>query len=169
MATTYSTQMTNERATPQVMNAQGSYKYRIPWDYTVAGAPVAENDIVQVCKLPAGCKVILAESVLHISATTGASTTIDIGHAAYKDKNGATIAADADDIVNGYDSTTITAQTLIPSTQAPVGTAADVTGVVDYSDAVEDVIVTLTALGSGFDGDIADVWTGYFTVEVAPN
>ncbi len=167
MATTYSTQMTNNRATPPVMNSVGSYKYRIPWDYTIAGAAVGSGDIVQVCKVPAGCKVIMAESVMKLSATCGTSTTIDIGYAAYKDKNGDTVTADADALVDGYLATSTAVNTLIPATQAPKGQQCDVLGVLDLTDAVEDVTIELLAGGAtGFDGDIADVWNGYFTVEI---
>ena len=166
MGTTYSTQMTNNRATPPVMNAMGGGLYRIPWDYTIADAAVGSGDVVQVCKVPAGCKVILPLSVMKLSATCGTSTTIDIGYAAYKDKNGATIDADADGLVNGYVATSTAVNSLIPATQAPVGTQVDALGVMDFTDAVEDVTIELLAGGAtGFDGDIADVWLGYFVVE----
>ncbi len=166
MATTYSTQLTNDRATPPVINGgYGSRLTSIQWDYTVAGAALVATDIVQLCKVPAGCKVMVPLSWIHVSATTGASTTIDIGHAAYKDKNGATIAAVADALVNGFDSTVI-----VPTLYTPMGTSV-VGGIMDFTDAVESVIITATCLDSGgtFDGTIGDIWYGSFVTIVGGN
>ena len=164
---TYSTQMTNNLATPPVINAKGSGLYRIPWNYTVATTALVTTDVVQVCKIPAGSKVILPLSVMKLSADQGASTQVDIGHAAYVDKNGATVAAVADALVNGYVASSTAVNSLIPATAAPVGTSVNTLGVMDFTDAVQDVIITLTCLDAGgtFDGDIADVYNGYFVVE----
>lgn len=165
--TTYSTQMANNRAVPPVMNSRASGMYRIPWSYTVGAVELVTTDILQLCKVPAGCKVIMPLSGMKISATQGASTSMDIGHAAYKDKNGATVAAVADALVNGYLASTTTVSSLIPATQAPVGTSCNSLGVMDFTDAAEDVIITATCLDSGgtFDGDVGDIYNGWFTVE----
>ena len=159
MATTYSTQLTNDRATPPVINGgYGSGIFPIQWDYTIATTALVTTDIVQLVKVPAGSKILIPSSWIHFSATCGASTTVDIGHAAYKDKNGDTVAAVADALVNGQAATTT-----VPTLLTPMGTSV-VGGVMDFTDAAESVIITLTCLDSGgtFDGDIADVWYGMF-------
>ena len=160
MATTYSTQMTNHRATPQVINTQGGGLYRIPWSYTIAGADLVENDVIEVCRVPAGCKVLMPLSVFKLPESQGTATTIHIGNKAYKDKNNAIIAADADSLVTGYVATSAVVNTLIPATQAPVGQGCDILGVFDLTDAVEDVVITLTCNVAAFDGDIALVYAG---------
>ena len=160
MATlTYSSQMTNDRATPQVVNAgYGSGIVPIQWDYTIATLALVTTDVVQLCKVPAGCKLMMPLSWIHLSATAGASTTFDMGYTAYKDKNGDTIAADPNGLISAQIATT-TVPTLLNLYGAGV-----VGGIVDFSDAVENVIITLTCNDAGgtFDGDIADVWYGAF-------
>ena len=168
MATTKSTQITNEDATPRVINSGGSYKYAIHWDYTVAALALVTTDVVELCKIPAGARVLLGESYFNVSATTGASTTIDIGYKAYTAVDGTTTAADVDGLVNGYTSSSTAINLLTETTVSPLGALANAVGVADFSDAVDDVTIIATCLDSGgtFDGDIADIWTGYFTVEV---
>ncbi len=160
MAETKSTQITNEDATPKVINPTGAIPHWITWDYTVAGAALATTDTVVLCKVPAGCKVLIGPSYFHVNATQGASTHIDIGYKAYKKVDGTTEALDADGIVNGRDGAIVTCTSL----GADVAGAKTVSGVVDFSDAVEDVTIYMTALDAGgtYDGDIGDVFGGYF-------
>lgn len=171
-ATTYSTQRTNERAEPPVLHEKQSYKYRIPWDYTIADAALTGGsgveDQVEICTIPGGCKVLLAESFMKVSADTGTTSSIDVGYAAYTDKNGDTVAADPDGLINGFLSGNTLNYQLNDATQAPYGAKADVHGVCDFHDAQGDVTIKLKCLDSGgtFDGGIGDVWSGYFTVEI---
>ena len=184
MATlTYGENVAKSRATPPVIYAQGSGLYRIPWSYTVgeataytSGGTIAlvTTDVVHICKLPAGCKVILPLSYMKVSADTGGTSSIDVGWTAYKDKNNATIAADPDGMINGFLSGNILNYALNDATQTPYGAgtpAVSANGVLDFTDAMEEITVTLTCLDSGgtFDGDVADVWSGWFIVEYGGN
>ena len=171
---TYSSQMANKIATPPVINSQGSGLFRIPWDYTIADLALVTTDVVEICTLPAGCKVILPLSYMKVSADTGTTSSIDVGWRAYKDKNNATVSADPDGIINGFLSGNILNYALNDATQAPYGTgtpAVSANGILDFTDAVQDIVVTLTCLDSGgtFDGDIGDVWSGWFVVEYGAN
>jgi len=166
MATTYSTQITNDRATPQVVNGgYGTGIFPIQWDYTVAGLALVDTDVVQLCKIPAGCKLLMPLSWIHFSATLGASTTIDMGYTAYKDKNNATVAADPNGLVVAQIATTT-----VPTLLNLYGTGV-VGGVADFTDAVEDIIITVTCNDAGgtFDADIGDIWRGTFMVVLGGN
>ena len=168
---TYSSQMANKIATPPVINSQGSGLFRIPWDYTIGAASSGDltsldaADVVQLCVVPAGCKVILPLSMFHVDTTTTAGS-IDIGHAAYKDKNNATVAAVADALVSDYDSTDIVPHYLIPlAGVAPLGTSVDALGVMDFTDAVTDIIIQGTCVNASFDGTVGSIWKGFFVIE----
>ena len=163
---TYSTQRTNDRATPQVINRGSMQKWIIPWYYTVADTALVTTDVVELCKVPAGCRLLLTESYMKLRAEQSASTHMDIGYAEYKKYDGTTVTGNADGIIDGYDSSSTTMNLLSSST---LGTEANDDGnyaIVDFSDAVESVTITATCLNAGgtFDGDIGDIYQGYFTV-----
>ena len=164
MSTTYSTQVTNDMGKPPVMNENSGYLHPRNWDYTVVGAPLVANDVVGVVNVPAGCKVYMPLSVMKLSASQGSGTTINIGHMAYKDKNGATIAANANALGSGYTATSVAVNSLAPGTPIGAGSATNDLGIMDFSDAHSDVTITLTAVGGSYDGDIGDVYEGYFMV-----
>ena len=166
--TTKSTQETNKDATPQVINSSGSYNYIIPWDYTVAGAALVDTDVVNICTIPAGARLLMLESYIKLSATTGASTTIDIGWLAYENTSGTLTAADPDGLVDGFLGPTTTVVALSTITTSPLGTKPNILGVADFSDAVQDVTITITCNDAGgtFDAGVADVWQGYMRIEV---
>ena len=170
--TTKSTQITNEDATPRVINSGGSYKYAIHWDYTVAGIALVgtsgSESVVNICTIPAGARLLMLESYIKLSATTGASTTIDIGWLAYENTSGTLTAADPDGLVDGFLSTTTTVVALSTITTSPLGTKPNILGVADFSDAVQDVTITITCNDAGgtFDAGVADVWQGYMRIEV---
>ncbi|MCA9362619.1 hypothetical protein KC906_04540 [Candidatus Kaiserbacteria bacterium] len=174
MATTYSTQMTNDRAVPPVMNSGRVMQVgKIHWDYTIATTQIAAGEVVQLCKVPAGSRVLVNESYFKLSDSLGtASATVDIGHAAYTDKNGDTVSAVADAICADYLGNSTYLERLTPhtgsTTQAPIGTSIDnegAWGILDLTDAVTDVILTATLVGTAADGDVGDVCEGYFTIE----
>lgn len=76
MATLYSTQRTNQRATPTVKNpstADGKVK-RLFFDWT---ADAAQNDSIELVNVPKGARVMKGEVAY---SAFGASVTLDIGN-----------------------------------------------------------------------------------------
>jgi len=103
MATTYSNEMTDLRATPRVPQNPTELHGRVriaSVTYTQV-ANGSAGDIFQMCKLPAGrVKVLGGLSQLYINLTT-ASMKVEIGWAAYTNLAGTAVAADP----NGLDAT----------------------------------------------------------------
>jgi len=166
MATTYSTQRTNDRATPQVTNEGNWVKRRVPFSYTIAGAQTTASDDYEFVRVPAGCRVLLTESYIRFSADqTG---DMHVGYAAYKKHDGTTETADPDGIISQLGGSSTSLQLLSSATLGAAANDDGNYGVVDFSDAVEDVVITgkPTDNGGTYDGDIGDVIEGWFTVEV---
>ena len=171
MATYYSTQRTGDTASPPVMHNPAGVTYKIPWDFTV-GTELADGDVVELCKIPAGSRVYIQESYFRMSDTATANTLLDIGYKAYKDKNGDTVAADPNGIVAAHLGTVTTMHSLNTATTSPLGAAVIVEGsygILDLSDAHEDVTLILTCDdGTGtYAGTVGDVYEGWFTVQHA--
>ena len=95
MGTVFSVEQTNSRATPSVMNNTNQFGGRVRY---ARGSFTAEsldaNDVIEMFKLPNGARIIRGE-LSH--AALGSSTTLSVGHAAYKNKNGTVVALDADE------------------------------------------------------------------------
>jgi len=159
MATTKSTQMTAIDAvtTADKLNASAhaGNLHIIAVDYTVAGAAIANADIVELCTLPPGARLHMGLCYYEFSATQGASTTVDVGWQAYKGADGTTTAADPDGICDAAIATVTT-----PTVWA-LGTYG--TGIGDDKSILftsqEPVTIQMTANDAGgtYDGDIADV------------
>ena len=95
MATVYSTQRTNARANPVVMNKANELGGRIRVAHGVYEASsLASGDVIDMFVLPNGAR-ILSGSLAHDAM--GASTTLAVGHAEYKNSDGTTVSADADE------------------------------------------------------------------------
>ncbi len=168
MATYSASELTNAEATPPTAINPLDWmpgKYVIRWSHTQAGSALVAGDTLRLCKLPGNCKVILDESYVKISATQGASTTADIGWAAYTKTDGTTQAADVDGLIDGWDATTTAKEAWV--TSGTHGATVDVMSMLEF-DSQEDVVITWTPLDSGgtYDGDIGDTYDGYFTVVV---
>lgn len=95
MATVYSTQRTNSRATPVVMNKPNELGGRVRVAHGVYEASsLASGDVVEMFLLPNGARV-LSGSLAHDGL--GASTTLSVGHGEYTDSDGTVVSADVDE------------------------------------------------------------------------
>jgi hypothetical protein len=93
MATVYSTQRTNNRATPVVMNKANELGGRIRVAHGVYEASsLASGDVIEMFILPDGAR-LLEGSLAHDAL--GSSTTLSVGHAAYKNADGTAVSAGA--------------------------------------------------------------------------
>jgi len=93
MATVYSTQRTNSRAEPIVMNKANEMGGRIRVAHGVYEASsLASGDVIEMFILPDGAR-LLEGSLAHDAL--GSSTTLSVGHAAYKNADGTAVAAAA--------------------------------------------------------------------------
>ena len=93
MATVYSTQRTNNRATPVVMNKANELGGRVRVAQGVYEASsLASGDVIEMFILPDGAR-LLEGSLAHDAL--GSSTTLSVGHAAYKNADGTAVAAAA--------------------------------------------------------------------------
>jgi len=93
MATVYSTQRTNSRATPVVMNKANELGGRVRVAHGVYEASaLASGDVIEMFRLPDGAR-LLQGSLAHDAL--GASTTLSVGYAAHTDADGSAVAASA--------------------------------------------------------------------------
>jgi hypothetical protein len=94
MATVYSAQRTNTRATPAVMNKANEMGGRIRVAHgTYEASSLAAASTIEMFTLPDGAR-LLEGSLAHDAL--GAGTTLSVGHAAYNNADGTAVAADAD-------------------------------------------------------------------------
>ena len=93
MATVYSAQRTNSRATPAVMNKANELGGRIRVAHgTYEASSLASGDVIDMFVLPNGARLL--EGSLAYDAL-GASTTLSVGYAAHTNAAGTAVAADA--------------------------------------------------------------------------
>lgn len=93
MATVYSTQRTNTRATPSVMNKANELGGRIRVAHGVYEASsLASGDVIEMFILPDGAR-LLEGSLAHDAL--GASTTLSVGYAAHTNAAGTAVSASA--------------------------------------------------------------------------
>lgn len=144
MATVYSTQRTNSRATPVVMNKPNELGGRVRVAHGVYEASsLASGDVVEMFLLPSGAR-ILSGSLAHDAL--GASTTLSVGHGAYSDSDGTDVAADGDEFKASAASST--AQKVDVAATLALGSGTEV-------DANEDGYpVTVTMGGAAGTGSI---------------
>jgi hypothetical protein len=95
MATVYSTQRTNAIAIPSVKNKANELGGRVRIAHGVYEASsLASGDVIEMFILPDGARII-SGSLAHDAL--GSSTTLAVGHAAYVNAAGTTVALDADE------------------------------------------------------------------------
>lgn len=95
MATVYSAQRTNSRATPVVMNKTNEMGGNVRVAHgTYEASALASGDVIEMFLLPDGAR-ILSGQLAHDGL--GASTTLAVGHGAYTDSSGSSVAADPDE------------------------------------------------------------------------
>ena len=93
MATVYSTQRTNNRATPVVMNKANELGGRIRVAHGVYEASsLASGDVIELFILPDGAR-LLEGSLAHDAM--GSSTTLSVGYAAHTNAAGTAVVAAA--------------------------------------------------------------------------
>ena len=93
MATVYSTQRTNSRATPAVMNKANELGGRIRVAHGVYEASsLASGDVIELFILPDGAR-LLEGSLAHDAM--GSSTTLSVGYAAHTNAAGTAVVAAA--------------------------------------------------------------------------
>ena len=109
-------------------------------DFTAAGA----QETINMFKLPDGARII-GGRVNH--AALGSSTTLSIGHAAYDNAAGTTVAADVDEYKAAAASTSLTSFNIATTT------ALGENSVVDAPDGL--VVTATTAGGSNATGFIS--------------
>ena len=66
---------------------------------TFTGTPAA-NDLVNVCRMPAG-KIKVLGPLCGVNPSANVAGTVDIGHAGYTNQSGTAVAADPDAFVDG--------------------------------------------------------------------
>jgi hypothetical protein len=93
MATVYSAQRTNSRATPAVMNKANELSGRIRVAHgTYEASSLASGDVIEMFVLPDGAR-LLTGSLAHDAL--GASTTLSVGYAAHTNAAGTAVSAAA--------------------------------------------------------------------------
>ena len=93
MATVYSAQRTNSRATPAVMNKANELGGRIRVAHgTYEASALASGDVIEMFVLPDGAR-LLTGSLAHDAL--GASTTLSVGYAAHTNAAGTAVSASA--------------------------------------------------------------------------
>ena len=93
MATVYSTQRTNSRATPAVMNKANEMSGRIRVAHgTYEASSLASGDVIEMFIMPDGAR-LLEGSLAHDAM--GSSTTLSVGYAAHTNAAGTAVSASA--------------------------------------------------------------------------
>jgi len=93
MATVYSAQRTNSRATPAVMNKANELSGRIRVAHgTYEASALASGDVIEMFVLPDGAR-LLTGTLAHDAL--GASTTLSVGYAAHVNAAGTAVSAAA--------------------------------------------------------------------------
>ncbi len=93
MATVYSAQRTNSRATPAVMNKANELGGRIRVAHgTYEASSLASGDVIEMFVLPDGAR-LLTGSLAH--GALSASTTLSVGYGAHTNAAGTAVSASA--------------------------------------------------------------------------
>ena len=93
MATVYSAQRTNSRATPVVMNKANEMSGRIRVAHgTFEASSLASGDVIEMFIMPDGAR-LLEGSLAHDAM--GSSTTLSVGYAAHTNAAGTAVSAAA--------------------------------------------------------------------------
>jgi len=93
MATVYSTQRTNSRATPVAMNKANEMGGRVRVAHgTYEASSLASGDVIEMFLLPDGAR-LLEGSLAHDAL--GSSTTLSVGYAAHTNAAGTAVSAAA--------------------------------------------------------------------------
>ncbi len=144
MGTSYSVQKTKwDQDTPKTMVKTNEYAGRVRIAYALFEAASTAVGDIQMFNLPNGARILSGE-VVHDAL--GGSTTVSVGHAAYKNAAGTVVALDVDEYKAAAASTSI----------ATVGCAlTSALGKNSVVDADEDGIpITVVTAGAAATGTI---------------
>ena len=144
MATVYSTQRTNNRATPVAMNKANELGGRIRVAHGVYEASsLASGDVIEMFILPDGAR-LLEGSLAHDAL--GSSTTLSVGYAAHTNAAGTAVSAAAAAYKAAAASTSAQKVDILATLALGSGTETDTDG--------NGVVVTVTLAGGAGTGTI---------------
>ena len=144
MATVYSTQRTNNRATPVAMNKANEMGGRIRVAHGVYEASsLASGDVIEMFILPDGAR-LLEGSLAHDAL--GSSTTLSVGTAAHTNAAGTAVSASAAAFKAAAASTSAQKVDILATLALGSGTETDTDG--------NGVAVTVTMGGAAGTGTI---------------
>jgi len=144
MATVYSTQRTNNRATPVAMNKANELGGRIRCAHGVYEASsLASGDVIEMFILPDGAR-LLEGSLAHDAL--GSSTTLSVGYAAHTNAAGTAVSAAAAAYKAAAASTSAQKVDILATLALGSGTETDTDG--------NGVVVTVTLAGGAGTGTI---------------
>ena len=144
MATVYSTQRTNNRATPVAMNKANELGGRIRVAHGVYEASsLASGDVIEMFILPDGAR-LLEGSLAHDAL--GSSTTLSVGYAAHTNAAGTAVSAAAAAYKAAAASTSAQKVDILATLALGSGTETDTDG--------NGVAVTVTLAGGAGTGTI---------------
>ena len=144
MATVYSTQRTNNRATPVAMNKANELGGRIRVAHGVYEASsLASGDVIEMFILPDGARM-LEGSLAHDAL--GSSTTLSVGTAAHTNAAGTAVSASAAAFKAAAASTSAQKVDILATLALGSGTETDANG--------SGVAVTVTLAGGAATGTI---------------
>ena len=144
MATVYSTQRTNNRATPVAMNKANELGGRIRVAHgTFEASSLSAGDVIEMFILPDGARM-LEGSLAHDAL--GSSTTLSVGTAAHTNAAGTAVSASAAAFKAAAASTSAQKVDILATLALGSGTETDTDG--------NGVAVTVTLAGGAATGTI---------------
>jgi len=144
MATVYSAQRTNSRATPAVMNKANELAGRIRVAHgTYEASSLASGDVIEMFTLPDGAR-LLEGSLAHDAL--GGSTTLSVGYAAHTNAAGTAVSAAADAYKAAAASTSAQKVDILATLALGSGTETDTNE--------DGVVITATMGGAAGTGTI---------------
>ena len=144
MATVYSAQRTNSRATPAVMNKANEMSGRIRVAHgTYEASSLASGDVIEMFIMPDGAR-LLEGSLAHDAL--GSSTTLSVGYAAHTNAAGTAVSAAAAAYKAAAASTSAQKVDILATLALGSGTETDTNG--------SGVAVTVTMGGAAGTGTI---------------
>lgn len=150
MATVYSnvrTDLTQDDPSEFVKANQLAGRIRVA-HASYEASSLAADDVIEMFSLPHGARIL--HGYLYFD-DLGTGTTMDVGHAAYTDSSGSSVAADPDEYLDGQDTASAAGRADVAATLA-----LGANSVVDLDQTVKDneFVVTATNLGAAATGTV---------------
>jgi hypothetical protein len=143
MATVYSAQKTKwDQTTPAVKIIPSEHAGRVRISYALYEASsLSAGDVIEMFNLPNDARVLSGQLV---HDALGSSTTLSVGHAAYKNSSSTVVALDVDEWKAAAASTSITSVDIVATSALGKNTIVDADG-----DGIPITVVLAGATGSG--------------------